>query len=1124
MLGAAMLPRARPQTASVQPQTVIATGSMPPPDVPRPPPGVPLFPPGVPLPPPGVPLPPPSVQLPTIAAPSPSLTPPPSPSASGSFPLPGLPPVTPAPSGVSTRSRPGTDFPLDGAFATRPGASVSGLLAPEIVVGQELGGYTIQRKLAEGGMGMVYEAVHTRIGRRGAIKVLKLELCRSKDVIQRFRQEAQAVNEIRHENIVDIYDWGEDAHGRAFFVMEYLEGEPLSARVRRGALPWVEAFPILDQTLRALKAAHDKGFIHRDLKPDNIWLKYVDGRVLVKLLDFGIAKLVGSESPREKLTQTGSVIGTPHYMSPEQINGSRSIDHRTDIYAMGVIIYELFAGITPFVGDTLQAIMTGHLFKEPPRLTEVQKPRDVPAPIAEIVDRMLVKDAAGRYDSVADVLEDLHDVNAHQRPARAATLSRAWPTRAPGGPAPIAPPTTQPRSRLSRAIVLAALIVAGLAAGGVAIWKRQQRGAAAVDPEEPRAPKDPETPPKPKDLDGLRKDAYTILRNALRSSEPTVRIPAADALGKLGHRASLPLLTELVQKDPDQLLRGHVAEALAAIGDAASAPLLAQLEAAAPAPLKVYYASTLARLGDARAHDRLAAFARDPDLAVSLQAGLSLADLSRPGDARAIKALTALVAQEAKLNQIRPYAGAMLLTKLAALRHAEARKILLASLDHSREGARLAAAEGLATLGDAAGRKPLLDVLASSASPENRLVAAVALVRLGDHSGLDVITAKLGAKDLETAKLAARALGDLGAPASLPSLIPLLHDQQVALRVAAAAAIAAILRLDPQELARAALEEVSRGLHARDLPTRKAAAGALGDLPEQEALPLLAQALADEHAEVRLEAARSAGRLKLGASAGKIADAALKETDARGKEQLIRALGQIGSLVGRRALLQLARERGRLGVLASGALIAVGELSGRDALEAAIRPTQPAPLRLAAMEAAAAAGNPIVEHALLIGVADRVFDVRFAAAEGLAGLHTGQDAALPVLLEGLKSKDLAVYGRAIAALIRIGEPLGGKAPAPAPTPAELLDAVDQRLRLAVASISLALPPAEAAPLLRRLIADPDPDVRRAGLDAIARFASTDKARALELYRLRICDPDPFLRAKVQGQLSRLISR
>src|SRR5262249_4898563 len=149
---------------------------------------------------------------------------------------------------------------------------------------------------------------------------------RSEEMIERFYQEARAVNSIRHDNIVDVYDFGRDPHGRVFFVMEYLEGETMAARINRGALPWPEAFPILEQILRALKAVHDKGFVHRDLKPDNIWLRRTSGGAQVKLLDFGIAKLVGVDGAADRLTRSGSVVGTPHYMSPEQINGSREID------------------------------------------------------------------------------------------------------------------------------------------------------------------------------------------------------------------------------------------------------------------------------------------------------------------------------------------------------------------------------------------------------------------------------------------------------------------------------------------------------------------------------------------------------------------------------------------------------------------------------------------------------------------------------------------------------------------------------------------------------------------------------------------------------------------------------
>ena len=148
-----------------------------------------------------------------------------------------------------------------------------------------------------------------------------------------------------------------------------------ASRCRRGSSaarsPWAEAFPILEQTLRALKAAHDKGFVHRDLKPDNIWLKKTDGARRRSSCSTSASRSSSAATSPEKLTQTGSVMGTPHYMSPEQINGASDVDLRTDIYAMGVITYEMFAGMTPFVGDTLQAIMTGHLFTEPPRLADV---------------------------------------------------------------------------------------------------------------------------------------------------------------------------------------------------------------------------------------------------------------------------------------------------------------------------------------------------------------------------------------------------------------------------------------------------------------------------------------------------------------------------------------------------------------------------------------------------------------------------------------------------------------------------------------------------------------------------------------------------------------------------------
>ncbi|HMG55959.1 MAG TPA: HEAT repeat domain-containing protein [Kofleriaceae bacterium] len=1038
-----------------------------------------------------------------------------------------------------------------------PPAGVAG--DPDMLIGQELCGYVIRRKLAEGGMGVVYEGVHSKIGRLGAIKLLKPELCRSEDVVQRFHQEALAVNSIRHENIVDIYDFGRDPYGRVFFVMEYLEGEPLSARIRRGALTWSEAFPILDQTLRALKAAHDKGFIHRDLKPDNLWLRQVEGRVQVKLLDFGIAKLVGSEGPQDHLTRTGSVIGTPHYMSPEQINGSRAIDQRTDLYALGVITYEMFAGITPFRGDTLQAIMTGHLFHQPPRLADIPAQLGVPGPIAEIVDRMLVKDAAGRYDSAADVLADLHDVHHNQRPAIATTLSHTRPMTAPStsgsgsssglgaGAAGASAASQRPATGRSGALVYAGLALAVIAVAGAAIWRSQQGPAATPTPPAPataataapRAPEPAATPPRPPaerplDYDAVRKDAQTTLRAALRVTEPAVRIQGADTLGKLKDQPSLPPLTELTETDADLEVRGHAADAVGAIGAASIAgagsragappassvaPRLARLEAAAPPPLKVWYASALARLGDHSAARRLLGYARNKDLAVSLKAGMTLAEISPPGDRGTIAALRALLAHEAELNERVPYAGAVILSRLAALRDPAARKLLYSILDHQDEGARLAAAEGLARLGDDAGRKVLHDVFANQASP-NRLVAAVAQIPLGEYGGFDLISAELDGKLPANRQLAARALGEIGERKSLPALIALAGGADWQVRIAAAAAIVAIVGLDPLVLAQASVDWTRGALDSQDWAVRRAAAGVLADIPAKDAVPLLAQAIADKDPSVRREASRSAGKMKTSAAAAQVATAVAAETDPAVKEQQIRALGEIGAIGGpasHDALARLTDDPGRLGVIASGSLIAIGDLSGLARLDAAVAaPTED--LRLAAVQAATVANNPIVVPTLVHGVSDKVFGVRFAAALGLAMLNVEKPRAVPVLVAALADRDPDVIGRALAALTRLGE----KIQAAAPTPATLLDASDPRLRLSALPIVRALPASEQVPLLRRLIADPDPEVRRAGVDAIEDLAAHDKDAAIKLYRLVVGDDDPVVRSKASGQLSRLV--
>jgi serine/threonine protein kinase/HEAT repeat protein len=1014
----------------------------------------------------------------------------------------------------------GASHPIDPGAAVKatvltPGSVARPSSAADPFVGRELCGYILHEKLAEGGMGMVYVGEHAKIGRKGAIKILKPEYCQSEEVAQRFYQEARAVNAIQHEHIVDVYDFGRDPDGRVFFVMELLQGEPLAARLKRGPLRWSEAYPILDQTLRALKAAHDKGFVHRDLKPDNLFLqKQDDGAVRVKLLDFGIAKLVGMDNAQEKLTKTGAIIGTPHYMSPEQINGAASVDHRTDIYSMGIILYELFAGVPPFAGETLAAIMTGHLFTEAPRLHAVPKDLGVPRPVAEIIDRMLVKDPKDRYDSVSDVLSDLKDVHQNVEPTLAKRFLHERPKKATAAmTAALAAPSPQQKKSWTVPVVLVAAL--GAAAAVYLVMKGDKEALPATAPRIV-APEPPPPPPaeKPLDYEQIRKDAQLTLRSALKEAEPKTRVQGASAVAHVKDEASVPALSDLVLQDPDEEVRGHAASALGELGVRAALSTLAKESKQASPVLKVWLCAAEARLGDKAARKKLVGYAKEKDLGIAFKAALALADVSPTGDKEAISVLTGLAAREAELNAIAPYAGAVLLTKLAGLRYPKARAILYTTLEATDEGARLATAEGLARIGDDAGKKILQEVLANEASP-NRIVAAVTLIALGDYSGFELLEQKLADQDPQVRRLAAQGLGEIGERTSVKGLVVILADKDWGARISAGVALLAILGLDPKVLVSASVNWAESALASDDWVVRKSAAGVIGDVPEAKAIPLLALAIVDKDAEVRRAAARSARKLKSAEAAQQILAVVKTETDPLAKEEQVKSLGSIGSPVAKDTLLELQADPGRVGIFASGSLIAVGDLSGKDRLDLAIV-DEKVDLRIAAVESATLANNPIVVPTLEKGLSDQVFDVRFASAAALSGYHAEKDKAQPVLEEGLAKKDVGVKARAQASLRRYGVTPAGK------SPREMLDSADPAERLAAIAVISEMPWDDAAPLLRKAVADPDLDVRRTAVDALAPFAQAHKEEVTKTYKGLRSDDDPVTRTKANVQLARLV--
>ena len=282
---------------------------------------------------------------------------------------------------------------------------------PDLIIGQTIGNYLVTQKLGEGGMGSVYLAEHPHIGKKVALKVLHAEFASNQEVVSRFFHEAKAVNDIQHPNIVDIVDYGVLQHGTndrlVYFIMEYLAGGTLSQLIRNESpLPPERTFSIALQVADALAASHRCNIVHRDLKPDNIILgQRGRERDFVKLLDFGIAKLTGDQ-PGSRRTRAGIVMGTPAYMSPEQCDGRGAVDHRTDIYAMGIVLYEMLVGRVPFLGEGYGEVLVQHLTQPPVRPSQF---RMLSPHVEAVVLKALEKRPDMRYPTMEDMMRALAD-------------------------------------------------------------------------------------------------------------------------------------------------------------------------------------------------------------------------------------------------------------------------------------------------------------------------------------------------------------------------------------------------------------------------------------------------------------------------------------------------------------------------------------------------------------------------------------------------------------------------------------------------------------------------------------------------------------------------------------------
>jgi serine/threonine protein kinase len=442
------------------------------------------------------------------------------------------------------------------------------------------GRYKVETRLGEGGLATVYAATHLLIEKRVALKVLKSEFVADAEIVERFLREAKAASRLSHVNIISLSDYGKVPRGAPFFVMELLDGRTLSDLLYEGkGLPVPEAVRIVTEIGQGLAAAHQHGVVHRDLKPDNIGLvSDVEGVEHVKILDFGLAKITHDN---RKLTRVGQVLGTPEYMSPEQASG-RSVDHRSDVFALGILLYRLIVGQVPFAGETFMEVISKILSERPRAPRSLCDDPELTPALEAVILGALARAPQDRFPTMDALLEALRQATSDEsaaEPAAAESMASTWvdpgsPAQEPPtleaqavGPTEVAPQAPedgdgdgeadleiklehQAADRLvrrsaeetaRRRVLIIAMVIGlvGISAGGfLAVLLSEVRRQATEDAEAPSRPTSPNTAPGPMP-DASMPEAMPAPMEPISPSRPTPIRPTAPPRPMLHPRPAL---------------------------------------------------------------------------------------------------------------------------------------------------------------------------------------------------------------------------------------------------------------------------------------------------------------------------------------------------------------------------------------------------------------------------------------------------------------------------------------------------------------------------------------------------------------------------------------------------------